>query len=320
MGVTGPVFLALLAALGGIAAAGLPDRRRLSPVARGRGAGGFLVSAAAVLFLLSGYRVGAAGLEVAGPDAAGFDAAGFGAGARETRPRIGADLDRIRRLLARRAEEPTVFVPPGIRRRPVLYSPALLSFHLPGIILVEDEAQRGLAEFEIVARPDPLRSGPPRPGHSDHERRIPRAGLLTPENSEVFLYSRAAIDGELPGMIAAAGPPVVRGEFDLYLHDGQLFYVRDGCRPEDREGLFILHLDPADPGDLGPFRRQYGFDNLSFRFHWRVLDPGERCVARVFLPDYDLSRIVTGRHPGRRFVGAEFAWIVEFVPPGRPGG
>ena len=307
MGVTGPVVLAVLAALGGIAAAGLTDRR-LPSVAGGRSAGGLFVSATAALFLLSGYRVGAAGLEVVGPDAVGLDAvgfdAGFDAGARETAARIGADLDRIRRLLARRTEEPTVFVPPGIRRRPVLRAP--LSFHLPGTILVEREAQRGLAEFEIAAR-------------SDREGPIADAGLLTPENSEVFLYSRAALDGELPGMIAAAGPPVVRGEFDLYLHDDRLFYVRDGCRPEDREGLFILHLDPAHPEDLGPFRRQYGFENLSFRFRRRALDLGERCVARVFLPDYDLSRIVTGRHPGRRFVGAEFAWIAEFVPPGRPG-
>ena len=317
-GVTGPVFLALLAALGGIAAAGLPDRR-LRPVAGGRGAGGFFVSAAAAVFLLSGYRVGAAGFQAAGfdaagpdavgpdavgpdavgPDAAGPDAAGFGAGARGPSARIGADLDRIRRALEIRTGEPVVFVRPGTRRRPALHAPGSLSFHLPGVVLVEREAQRGLAEFEIGARPD--RNGP-----------IPDAGLLTPGNSEVFLYLRAAAEGGVAAMIAAAGPPVVRGEFDLYLHDDLLLYVREDCRPEHREGRFVLHLDPEDPDDLPPARRQYGFENRSFSFDDRALERGDRCVAHLRLPEYPIRRVVTGRHPGRS--GRDFVWRVEFAP------
>ena len=302
MGVTGPVVLAVLAALGGLAAAGLTDRR-LPPVAGGRGAGGLFVSAAAALFLLSGYRVGAAPFEVPGLDATGFDAAGFDAGARGTRARVGADLDRIRRALEIRTGEPVVFVRPGTRRRPALRAPGSLSFHLPGVVLVEREAQRGLAEFEVGARSD--RDGP-----------IPDAGLLTPGNSEVFLYLRAAAEGGVAGMIAAAGPPVVRGEFDLYLHDDLLLYVREGCRPEHREGRFVLHLDPVDPDDLPPARRQYGFENRSFSFDDRALERGDRCVAHLRLPDYPIRRVVTGRHPGRS--GRDFVWRVEFAPKFAP--
>ena len=300
-GATGPVVLAVLAALGGIAAAGLTDRRRLAPVAGGRGAGGFFVSAAAALFLLSGYRVGAGGLEVSGLDAAGFDGGfdgRFDGRARETRARVGADLGRIRRALEFRTEEPVVFLRPGARRRPVLRAPGSLSLHLPGIVLVERAAQRGLAEFEIGARSD-------RAGLGD-------AGLLTPGNSEVFLYLRAAADGGVAGMIAAAGPPVVRGEFDLYLHDDRLLYVREGCRPEDREGRFVLHLEPRDPDDLPPARRRFGFENRSFSFHERALERGGRCVAHVRLPDYPIRRVVTGRHPGSS--GRDFVWRVEFAP------
>ena len=82
---------------------------------------------------------------------------------------------------------------------------------------------------------------------------------------------------------APAGLPAARGEFDRCLHNDRLLPVRDGCRPEDREGLFVRRHDPADPG---PFRRQYGFENRSFRFRVRALDPGDPCVARVFLPGY----------------------------------
>ena len=98
-----------------------------------------------------------------------------------------------------------------------------------------------------------------------------------------------------------AGLAAVRGEFDRCLDDDRLLPVRDGRRREDREGFFVRRLDPADAEDLGPFRRQYGFDNLSFRFRRRALDPGDPCVARVLLPAYEIRRMVAARHPGQRY-------------------
>ena len=243
----------------------------------------FVVGAAAV-FLVSGHRAGAREHD---------------AGAAALEARVGADFDRIRGLLERRMEQPLVFAPPG-----PYGPPEAVSRYLPGAVFVLREDRRRLAEFTLGARPDS--EGP-----------IPAAGLLTPENSEVFLHSRAALDGELPGMIAAAGSPVIREEFEVYLHDDRLLYVRDGCRPEDREGLFVLHLDPEDPEDLGPFRRQYGFENLSFRFRQRALDLGERCVARVFLPEYPIRRMVVARHPGQRY--ADWIWRHDLFPNAAEG-
>ena len=140
---------------------------------------------------------------------------------------------------------------------------------------------------------------------------------LTPGNREVFLYHRAAFDGELDGMIAAAGPPIRRGEYDIHLDRRALFFVREGCRPEDWAGHFVVHLDPEDARDLPPHRRQFGFENLWFRFPWRALDRGERCVARVPLPDYPIRRLVLARHPGPRY--SDWVWHYEFHP-GRRGG
>lgn len=253
------------------------------PSPRAAGVAVFVFGAAAV-FLVSGRRAGAREHD---------------AGAAALEARVGEDFDRIRGLLERRMEEPLVFAPPG-----PYGPPEAVSRYLPGAVFVVREDRRRLAEFTLAARPD---GGGP----------ILAAGLLTPENSEVFLHSRAALDGELPGMIAAAGPPVIREEFEVYLHDDRLLYVRDGCRPEDREGLFVLHLDPEDPEDLGPFRRQYGFENLSFRFRQRALDLGERCVARVFLPEYPIRRMVVARHPGQRY--ADWIWRHDLFPNAAEG-
>ena len=244
------------------------------------------VSGAAAVFLVSGHRAGAGE---------------YDAGAAALEARVGADFDRIRRALELRTGVPVVFAPTGPDRP--LRAPEAVSRYLPGAVFVVREGQRGLAEFEIAARPEG--EGP-----------VPDAGLLTPGNSEVFLYLRAAADGGLARMIAAAGSPAVRGEFDLYLHEDRLLYVREGCRPEDREGRFVLHLDPRDRDDLPPERRQYGFENLSFDFDDRALERGGRCVASVRLPDYPIRRVVTGRHPGRS--GRDFVWRVEFAPKFSP--
>lgn len=273
-----PVALALLSlaalALSRSLAGDSRNRARRSAAATA------FAGAAAAVFLVSAHRVGAAGYDA---EAAALEA------------RVGADFDRIRRVLERRIEEPTVFVPAG-----PWGPPGRASRYLPGSVLVDLPTERRLAEFAL--------EGPGEAG----------AGLLTPENEEVFLYHRAARDGELDRMIAAAGPPVLRGEFDLYLDDEGLLYVREECRPEDREGLFVLHLDPEDPGDLRPGRRQFGFENLSFRFFRRALDLGPRCVARALLPDYPVRRMVIARHPGERY--ADWIWYHEFFPNGDGGG
>ena len=259
------------------------------------------VAASVALFLVSGARARSFAED---PEAA-FEA------------RITADFARIRATLRRRTEELTVHAPASLLPREASASSwiawqlagntrvsglgrRLRMRHGPGVavrggwsVLVEREDRRRFAEFVIERG----RSGP---------------GLLTPNNDEMFLYHRAARDGDLGRMIAAKGKPQIRGEYDIWLGDGQALFVREDCRPEDREGLFVLHLDPVDARDLPPHRRFYGFDNRSFRFPDRALDLGSRCVARVALPGFPVRRFVVGRHPDRRY--EDWIWYHEIRP------
>ena len=59
--------------------------------------------------------------------------------------------------------------------------------------------------------------------------------------------------------------------------------------------LFFLHLIPVDVDDLPDHRKQYGFDNLDFRFGDYKLPLVERAVAVRKLPDYAITRIRTGQ-------------------------
>ena len=59
---------------------------------------------------------------------------------------------------------------------------------------------------------------------------------------------------------------------------------------------FFLHLIPVDMDDLPDHRKQYGFDNLDFRFGDYALPLTERLVAVRELPAYDIAGIRTGQY------------------------
>ena len=92
-----------------------------------------------------------------------------------------------------------------------------------------------------------------------------------------------------------AGEPVVRSDFDVYLSENELIYVKEPCVPADTEATFFLHLRPVDVNDLPDDRKQHGFDNLDFSFDQRDVIFDGKCMATVALPEYAIARIDTGQ-------------------------
>ena len=90
--------------------------------------------------------------------------------------------------------------------------------------------------------------------------------------------------------------PALRSDFDVYLVENTLVYVKEPCTPSDTEAQFFLALYPVDVNDLPDYRRQHGFDNLDFAFHLfgGVFDG--RCAAKVALPQYAIATISTGQY------------------------
>ena len=106
----------------------------------------------------------------------------------------------------------------------------------------------------------------------------------------------------------ASGEPIARGEFDVYLSDGALVYVKEPCERGDTEARFFLHIMPERVGDLPEGRRVYGFDNLDFDFFLNGALFEERCAARAALPDYAIASIRTGQYEGEKAI-----WVAEFA-------
>ena len=118
---------------------------------------------------------------------------------------------------------------------------------------------------------------------------------------EVSLYPPAdPADLRAAHAALAGAQPIARAEFDLYLRDNQLVYLRESCNAADTDANFFLHIIPQDVADLPAERRPAGFANGDFAFaRWGGHFDG-KCLATVPLPEYPIKTMRTGQFvPGR---------------------
>ena len=112
------------------------------------------------------------------------------------------------------------------------------------------------------------------------------------------------IDGYEAAVVAAAEALIAEQEpnlsfsysfsisYEVYWHNGDLFYVQDPCGPEGMVTRFYRHIIPVNPADL---QGDVGFNNLGdFRFDEYGFRRGGRCIAVVPLPAYAILEIRTG--------------------------
>ena len=242
----------------------------------------------------------------------------------ESHEALAADFGAIRGLAKGRA----LFVPAALLNDHLFSVPGrtAANYYLAGSLIVT-EGQRHFSEF-VLSR-----------------GRLPGAALLTPNNRLAFLYDRAAYDAQIDEMLGRIDEqaPLIHSNFDLYAQalgrqgtaadEGAgdrravadqghptgtgtgtgLIYVRDACRPGDLLPKFMLHVFPAEEGDLPDARRSHGFDNLDFYFDHHGLRRGERCVAVVPLPAYNIRSIRTGQFLRSEQGTLENVWEAGFA-------
>ena len=140
-----------------------------------------------------------------------------------------------------------------------------------------------------------------------------RTGQYT--NDGVLWEANIAFAEEAPDYAAArrealASDPIARSVYDVHLAGRALTYVRDGCTDEEADARFLLHVVPADAGDLPEHRREHGFDNLDFTLATRGARLDGNCVAVARLPDYPIATVRTGQYDD-----AGALWTAEFPLP-----
>ena len=96
-------------------------------------------------------------------------------------------------------------------------------------------------------------------------------------------------------IVAEAGNPIIRSDFDVYLNDRRLIYTNEHCSASNIDNTFFLAVFPVDAADLPKSRRPHGFENLDFDFADYGFRVGERCFSVRELPEYPIERIHTGQ-------------------------
>ena len=97
------------------------------------------------------------------------------------------------------------------------------------------------------------------------------------------------------GSLRQEGELVVSANFDVYLREGALLYLKEPCSPDDAAARFFLHVTPVDIEDLPPNRRQHGFDNLDFTFRSYGMVIDGKCIAIRDIPGYGIKSLGTGQ-------------------------
>ena len=117
------------------------------------------------------------------------------------------------------------------------------------------------------------------------------------------MYNRKLRDDAVQKIYAAAlaGGPVISSQFDVYMNQNNLFYIKEQCSDEEARARFFLHVNPVDANDLPDERQQSGFDNLDFDFLEAdfYLPEGmsdQTCAAWMQLPEYGVASIRTGQY------------------------
>ena len=120
------------------------------------------------------------------------------------------------------------------------------------------------------------------------------AFILAPNTADYRDYYRAEYHDA-----AANGDLLARADFDIYAHNGALYYLKENCDPlPPREPIFriFLHIFPVDPADLPAHSREYGFENRDFLLTDNFGFFDGKCIHRRLLPDYPINLIRTGQN------------------------
>jgi len=95
--------------------------------------------------------------------------------------------------------------------------------------------------------------------------------------------------------VESSGEPLIRSEFDVYLRNGALHWLKSPCAEDDTRGRFLLSVFPDDPNDLPARWRAAGHESRNFTFANQGARLDDTCMARIELPDYAIRAIEVGQ-------------------------
>lgn len=100
--------------------------------------------------------------------------------------------------------------------------------------------------------------------------------------------------------------PAAQSNFDVYVDDNAMTFIKDPCTRTDTQGFFFLRIYPVDKRNVPAGRRDN--DLLDWIFEQHGARFNGRCMATVPLPTYDIALARAGQTDGFHTV-----WEVEIT-------
>ena len=110
--------------------------------------------------------------------------------------------------------------------------------------------------------------------------------------------------------VEANGALLTRADFDIYVHSGALYYLKENCGTLQANAAFHLFLRviPVNPSDLPAHSRELGFENNHLRLVKYATFFDNQCIVKHPLPNYPIARIRTGQDASEGGVGG---WLAD---------
>ena len=171
------------------------------------------------------------------------------------------------------------------------------------------------ADYELIHRPD---SGPPDFAFNrEYRRPLYNNTLLAvrPLNAARMTDSAIAAYRELYRR-AISGEPIIRADYNVYLEDNRLTFVKENCSPEEPDAWFGARLFPHNLETLPPPQWRRG-SYVPFGSHGVRL--GRLCLAVIQLPDYAQGDLILTRRTLGNFRPKGLPVWEELYSLSRPG-
>ncbi|MXX27831.1 MAG: c-type cytochrome [Caldilineaceae bacterium SB0668_bin_21] len=116
---------------------------------------------------------------------------------------------------------------------------------------------------------------------------------------DVFSLVDEDVDALIRGLEGTdIGIPAMRSQFEVFVHENLLIYLRIPCSTGDFRNRFFLHITPVHAQDISEELKQFGFNVYDFNSFDRgvgstVFEGG--CLVVRTLPAYEIKHIYTGQ-------------------------
>lgn len=106
----------------------------------------------------------------------------------------------------------------------------------------------------------------------------------------------------------AKGELLLQSEYEVYLDDRTLVFVRESCGMDDRGRQFFVNVTPLNPSDLPEGRTHFSYDFVMQP--WNSFQIGKVCITVHELSgEYESGHIVTGQLNEQR---TAHSWLAQY--------